>query len=369
MDTAQLSQQYIGGAWRAGSGEKVLVDLNPFTGKTLGEFPVATTDDIDEAYAAAAAAQSAWNKVNAYAKRSVFEAAARIVEERREEISKLITAEVGGTALKAAFEIGLVVDALKEAATLPLRIEGRIYPSPVEDTENFVYRVPVGVVGVISPFNFPFFLSMKSVAPALATGNGVVIKPHEETPITGGTLLASIFEEAGLPAGLLNVTVTEIPVIGDYFLEHPVPRVIAFTGSTGVGRHVGEVAARHFKKSILELGGNSAFIICEDADLEYAVDAAVFRRFTHQGQICMCIPASLQSSRSGSLRRFRPFLRVTRPPPAPSSDHSSTHGRSQHWMIKSPLPSQREPRPYCAENPMAISSRPWFLRTSTVTPR
>ncbi|WP_426005250.1 aldehyde dehydrogenase family protein [Paenarthrobacter sp. NyZ202] len=287
MDTAQLAQQYIGGIWRPGSGEKVLVDRNPFDGKTLGEFPVATTDDIDEAYAASAVAQTAWNKVNAYGKRSVFEAAARIVEERREEISKLITAEVGGTALKAAFEIGLVIDALKEAATLPLRIEGRIYPSPVEDTENFVYRIPVGVVGVISPFNFPFFLSMKSVAPALATGNGVVIKPHEETPITGGTLLASIFEEAGLPAGLLNVTVTEIPVIGDYFLEHPVPRVIAFTGSTGVGRHVGEVAARHFKKSILELGGNSAFIVCEDADLEYAVDAAVFSRFTHQGQICM----------------------------------------------------------------------------------
>ena len=287
MDTAQLAQQYIGGVWRAGTGKKVLVDQNPFNGKTLGEFPVASTDDIDEAYAAAAAAQAAWNKVNAYAKRTVFESAARIVEERREEISKLITAEVGGTALKAAFEIGLVVDTLKEAATLPLRIEGRIYPSPVEDTENFVYRVPVGVVGVISPFNFPFFLSMKSVAPALATGNGVVIKPHEETPIAGGTLLASIFEEAGLPAGLLNVTVTEIPVIGDYFLEHPTPRVIAFTGSTGVGRHVGEVAARHFKKSILELGGNSAFIVCEDADLEYAVDAAVFSRFTHQGQICM----------------------------------------------------------------------------------
>ncbi|MGO4235487.1 aldehyde dehydrogenase family protein [Pseudarthrobacter sp. YAF2] len=326
MDTAQLAQQYIGGAWRAGSGEKVLVDLNPFTGKTLGEFPVATTDDIDEAYAAAAAAQTAWNKVNAYAKRTVFESAARIVEERREEISKLITAEVGGTALKAAFEIGLVVDALKEAATLPLRIEGRIYPSPVEDTENFVYRVPVGVVGVISPFNFPFFLSMKSVAPALATGNGVVIKPHEETPITGGTLLASIFEEAGLPSGLLNVTVTEIPVIGDYFLEHSTPRVIAFTGSTGVGRHVGEVAARHFKKSILELGGNSAFIVCEDADLEYAVDAAVFSRFTHQGQICMSANRLLVHSSIAAEFKSRFIEKVAALPTGDPSDPGTIIG-------------------------------------------
>ncbi|GCD91182.1 aldehyde dehydrogenase [Nocardioides sp. LS1] len=287
MDMAKLAQQHIAGQWRSGTGEKTLVDRNPFNGEVLGEFTVATTSDVDQAYRASEEAQLAWAATNAYAKRTVFENAARIVGERFGEITQLIIAEVGGTALKAGFEIGLVIDALKEAATLPLRIEGMILPSPVDDTENFVYRKPVGVVGVISPFNFPFFLTMKCVAPALATGNGVVVKPHEDTPMTGGTLLAEIFEEAGLPAGLLNVTVTEIPVIGDYFLEHPVPRVLAFTGSSAVGRHVGEVAAKHFKKAILELGGNSAFIVCDDADLDYAVDAAVFSRFTHQGQICM----------------------------------------------------------------------------------
>ncbi|MFC4466818.1 aldehyde dehydrogenase family protein [Streptomyces xiangluensis] len=287
MDTAELAKQYISGQWRSGSGTKLLVDSNPFNGDKLAEFAVATKEDIDEAYRSAAAAQERWEAVSAYARRAVFEEAAAIVQRRSEEIAELIVAEVGGTALKAGFEIGLVIDALKEAASLPLRMEGRIYPSPIEDTENFVYRRPVGVVGVISPFNFPFFLTMKGVAPALATGNGVVVKPHEETPITGGTLLASIFEEAGLPAGLLNVTVTEIPVIGDYFLEHPVPRILAFTGSSAVGRHVGEVAARNFKKAILELGGNSAFIVCGDADLDYAVDSAIFSRFTHQGQICM----------------------------------------------------------------------------------
>ena len=185
------------------------------------------------------------------------------------------------------FEIGLVLDMLKEAGTFPLRMEGRILPSPIDEKENRIYREPVGVVGVISPFNFPFFLSMKSVAPALGAGNGVVLKPHEDTPITGGTLIGEIFEAAGLPAGLLNVVVTEIPVIGDAFLEHPIPRVISFTGSAAVGRHVAEVAARNLKKPILELGGNSALIVLADADLDLAVDAAVFSRFTHQGQICM----------------------------------------------------------------------------------
>jgi aldehyde dehydrogenase (NAD+) len=103
----------------------------------------------------------------------------------------------------------------------------------------------------------------------------------------GGTMIGKIFEEAGLPSGLLNVVVTDIKQIGDAFIEHPIPRVLAFTGSTAVGRHVAEVGARHFKKVLLELGGNSAFIVLDDADLEYAVDAAVFSRFTHQGQICM----------------------------------------------------------------------------------
>jgi aldehyde dehydrogenase (NAD+) len=147
--------------------------------------------------------------------------------------------------------------------------------------------VPVGVVGVISPSNFPFFLSMKSVAPALGAGNGVVLKPNEQTPIMGGTIIGKIFEEAELPPGLLNVVVTDVAVIGDAFVEHPIPRVISFTGSTAVGRHVAEVGARHFKKVLLECGGNSAFVVLDDADLEYAVDAAVFSRFTHQGQICM----------------------------------------------------------------------------------
>lgn len=114
-----------------------------------------------------------------------------------------------------------------------------------------------------------------------------VLKPHEETPVTGGTLIAKIFEEAGLPQGLLNVVVTDIAEIGDALVEHPIPRVISFTGSTKVGSHIGQVAIKNFKKPLLELGGNSAFIVMDDADIDYAVKAATFTRFTYQGQICM----------------------------------------------------------------------------------
>lgn len=287
MDISKLTQQYIGGRWRDGESEKQLIVRNPFDDAEIGTFAIASTRDIDEAYAAAQAAQPAWEATSAYERRGVFEKAAEIVARRHKEIADLIVAEVGGTALKAAFEIGLVIDAIKEAGTTAFRIHGSIIPSPVPDTENFVYRKALGVVGVISPFNFPFFLGLKPVVAALSTGNGVVLKPHEETPLTGGTLMAEIFEEAGLPAGLFNVTVTEIPEIGDYFLEHSVPRAHVFTGSAPVGRHVGEVCARHFKKAVLELGGNSAFIVLDDADIDYAVQSAAFSRFTHQGQICM----------------------------------------------------------------------------------
>ncbi|MFC4856745.1 aldehyde dehydrogenase family protein [Actinophytocola glycyrrhizae] len=281
------SKQFIAGEWRTGAMDKVLVDRNPFDGSTIAEFNCASVADVDDAYQAAARAKSEWDRVNPYAKRTVFERAVRYVEDHTPEIVEIIIDELGGTRLKAHFEIGLTIDMLKEAATFPLRMEGRILPSPIDDKENRVYRDPVGVVGVISPFNFPFFLGMKSVAPALGAGNGVVLKPHEDTPIVGGTLIAEIFEAAGLPAGLLNVVITEIPVIGDAFVEHPVPRVISFTGSAAVGRHVAEVAVRNFKKPLLELGGNSALIVLADADLELAVDAAVFSRFTHQGQVCM----------------------------------------------------------------------------------
>src|SRR5699024_6607906 len=180
----------------------------------------------------AAKVQKEWNKVNPVQKRAVMEKAVDYIEKNYDAIVETITEEIGGTKLKADFEIGLVINIIKEASTFPFRMTGKIQPSVIDDKENRLYRIPVGVVGVISPFNFPFFLSVKSVATALAAGNGVVLKPHEHTAITGGTLIAKIFESAGLPKGLLNVITTEISEIGDQFVEHPIPRAISFTGST-----------------------------------------------------------------------------------------------------------------------------------------
>ncbi len=285
---AALNKQYIGGVWRDGKSQKVLTDKNPFNDTHIADFKLASLADLDEAYRSAAAAQQAWAEVNPYEKRAILEKAIVWIEQNEGDIASIIIEELGGTHLKAAIEIMLTKTFLKEASTYPLRMVGEIHPSAIDGKENRLYRVPVGVVGVISPFNFPFNLSMRSVAPALGAGNGVVLKPHDDTPIVGGTLLAKIFEEAGIPKGLMNVVVADIGETGDAFVEHPIPRVISFTGSEAVGRHIGGVAGRSLKKAILELGGNSAMLVLEDADLETALNAAVFSRFAHQGQVCMC---------------------------------------------------------------------------------
>jgi aldehyde dehydrogenase (NAD+) len=284
---SDLAQQYIDGEWRPGTGSWDIIDFNPYDGEKLASITIATVDEVDEAYRAAARAQKEWARTNAYARRAVLEKVLRLVEEREQEITEVIIAELGGTHLKAGFELHLVKEFLRESIQWALRPEGRILPSPVDGKENRLYRVPVGVIGVISPFNFPLLLSIKSVAPALALGNAVVLKPHQNTPIAGGSLIAKLFEDAGLPGGLLNVVITDIAEIGDAFIEHPVPKVISFTGSDKVGRHVATVCAAHFKRSVLELGGNSALVVLDDADIDYAVDAAVFSRYVHQGQVCM----------------------------------------------------------------------------------
>lgn len=164
-------------------------------------------------------------------------------------------------------------------------VEGRIMPSDVPGKESRVYRRPVGVVAVISPWNFPLQLSARSVAPALAVGNAVVLKPAGDTPVTGGLLLARIFEDAGLPPGVLNVLIGSGGEIGDALVEHPLARMVSFTGSTAVGE--GIVRKAGIKKLALELGGNGPLVVLDDADLDRAVDAAVFGSFFHSGQICM----------------------------------------------------------------------------------
>src|SRR6266568_4431848 len=176
------------------------------------------------------------------------------------------------------------------------RVLRRAGQSSEEPRLSMVRRLPVGVVGVISPFNAPVILSIRSVAPALALGNAVLLKPDPRTAVCGGVALARIFQEAGLPEGLLQLLPGGVDV-GEAVVTNPHVRVISFTGSTAAGRAVGELAAKHLKRAHLELGGNNALIVLDDVDLEKAVSAGAFGSFMHQGQICMATGRHLVQER------------------------------------------------------------------------
>jgi aldehyde dehydrogenase (NAD+) len=286
-----LEQMLLNGLWRHGKSGKISEDQDPYTNETLVSFQLADEDDLNEAFSAAAAAQPKWQNMLPSERSKVMRRAADIMEWRREEIVDWLIHESGSTRIKADIEWRFARAVTLEASTFPSRIDGSILPTDIPGKESRVYRQPVGVVGMISPWNFPFHLSSRSVAPALALGNSVVIKPSSDTPVTGGTLLGKIYEEAGLPDGVLNVVVGQGSAIGDAFVSHPIPRVISFTGSTKVGKHIMELGAKSqiLKRTTLELGGNSPLVVLDDADVGLAVNAAVFGKFLHQGQICMAV--------------------------------------------------------------------------------
>jgi aldehyde dehydrogenase (NAD+) len=281
----------IAGSWRHGQADHRLVDTNPFTGDVLLEIKQADRRDLDAAFAAGAKAQLEWAASAPGVRAQVFRRAANVMEARRGEIVEWLIRESGSTRLKANLEWEVTHTVMLWATSVPHAVESRCIPSDIPGKENQVRRKPVGVVGAISPWNWPLHLSNRTIAPALAVGNAVVVKPSSDTPVTGGLLLAKIFEEAGLPAGLLSVIVGAGSEIGDAFVSHPVPRVISFTGSTPVGRRIAELAAKApiIKRVDLELGGNAPFVVLADADLDQAVEAAVFGKFLHQGQICIAI--------------------------------------------------------------------------------
>lgn len=280
----------IGLKWRRGKLKDMLDDRNPYSGETILELRQAGVSDVEDAYRVAQETQPDWAAAPPSARAAVMQKAAQVMQARRAEIIGWLIAESGSTRLKASLEWDAVHAVMLTAATMPYLVQGAILPSDIPGKECRVYRKPVGVVGVISPWNWPLQLSNRSVAPALAVGNAVVLKPASDTPVTGGLLLAKIFEEAGLPPGLLSVVVGSGGSIGDAMARNRIPRVISFTGSTAVGRKVAGIATAEseiIKRVELELGGNSPFVVLEDADLDQAVQAAVVGKFLHQGQICM----------------------------------------------------------------------------------
>jgi benzaldehyde dehydrogenase (NAD) len=270
--------------WTKGAGGESSV-IEPATGGQLGVVGLAGAEDIASAARRAAQAQREWAALPFPERAAVLRRAGDLWSAHGEEIGGWIVREAGSLLPKAQFELHVAAQECYEAAALPSRPYGQLLAS-AEPRLSMARRVPAGVVGVISPFNAPLILSIRSVAPALALGNAVVLKPDPRTAVCGGFALARVFEEAGLPAGLLHV-LPGGPDVGEALIKEPLVRVISFTGSTSAGRRVGQLAGEHLKRVHLELGGNSAMIVLDDVDLDAAVSTGAFGSFFHQGQICM----------------------------------------------------------------------------------
>ena len=264
----------------------VLQTLEPATGDVLAEVGLANKGDVREAASRARAAQPQWAATTGPERAALMRRAARVLEDNHEEFESWLVREGGAIPGKAGFEVQLVLAELWEAAALPTQPWGSLLPTSEPGRESIARRVPLGVVGVISPWNFPLILSVRAVAPALALGNAVILKPDVQTPVSGGILVARLFEEAGLPEGLLHV-LPGAAEAGSALTEDPDVAMIAFTGSTAVGRQVGAAAGRTLKRCSLELGGNNALIVLDDSDLDVASSAGAWGAFLHQGQVCM----------------------------------------------------------------------------------
>jgi benzaldehyde dehydrogenase (NAD) len=284
LNGTDWSAKALAGEWKALKGGTIDV-IEPATGQSLGKVARANAADVRASAAAARAVQKGWAAMPYGMRAKVFRKAAELLEANRSDYATWIIRETGGIQPKAMFEIDSVLHLLHEAAAMLTQPKGLVLPSH-EGVSSIARRVPHGVVGVISPFNFPFLLSSRAALPALATGNAVVLKPDPRTPVSGGVLLALLLEAAGLPKGVLHMLPGEADA-GEALVTDPDVTMISFTGSTAVGRRVGELAGRHLKKVALELGGKNALIILDDADLELAVCGGSWASWLHQGQICM----------------------------------------------------------------------------------
>ncbi|OLL72323.1 putative benzaldehyde dehydrogenase oxidoreductase protein [Pseudonocardia sp. Ae168_Ps1] len=283
LDPATWQDRVFTGAWTPG-GDGVREVREPATGAVLGSVGAAGPADVDATVERAVAAQKEWAATPHTERAAVLLRAAALFAEHAGEISDWLVRESGSVRLKAGIEIDGSAGECTQAAALASAPYGELLPAA--GRVSLERRVPAGVVAVVSPFNFPLLLSMRSVAPALALGNAVVVKPDPRTAVCGGVVIARVLEAAGLPAGVLQVLPGGAGA-GAALVEHPRVPVLSFTGSTRAGRAIGAKAGELLKRAHLELGGNSALVVCADADLEAAASCGAFGSFLHQGQICM----------------------------------------------------------------------------------
>ncbi|MGB7303009.1 MAG: aldehyde dehydrogenase family protein [Burkholderiaceae bacterium] len=285
---------------------KTFKDYNPGNNTVWAEIP---DGGVDQARAAVQAAHSAfgeWAGLPFTERAHYMIKIADAFNRHKGEVMQAIQAEGGGWFGKAMFETNYVPEVFHAAAAASYAPIGEIMPSESKKMSLAVRR-PIGVVSVISPWNFPVLLTARGLAFALAAGNTIVLKPSEETPYCGGLLFAEMFREAGVPDGVINIVTCSrdnVTAVGDELIENPLVKGISFTGSTPVGRAIAARAGAHLKKCCVELGGKDALIICDDADMDRATSAANFGSFMHQGQICMSVEKILVQDKI-----FEPFLK------------------------------------------------------------
>ncbi|MGE0713405.1 MAG: aldehyde dehydrogenase [Planctomycetota bacterium] len=284
---AETLSQWIGGAPRAPASGRYLDDLDPATGEVVARIPAGCARDVDAAVGAAQAAlRGPWGRSTPGERADLLEAAAAAIEGRLEELARLESLDTGKpVSLARAVDIPRAVANLRFFAGAVRHGHEDFHPMP--GAINYTHRRPIGVVGLITPWNLPLYLLTWKTAPALALGNAVVAKPSELTPQTASAL-AEVLHEVGLPPGAFNLVHGTGPDAGAALVGHPDVRALSFTGGTATGARVAASAAPQFKKLSLELGGKNATLVFADADLEAALEGTVRAGFTNQGQVCLC---------------------------------------------------------------------------------
>ncbi len=279
---------YINGEWRPAATGHTFESQNPATGDVIDSVSDAGVEDARAAIDAAHGAFDEWAARTAYERSSFLYQAYHLMLERREALAKLMTEEQGKPIRMARNEVGYAADFLLWFAEEAKRNYGETIPSARADQRFLVLRQPVGVVGAITPWNYPISMLTRKIAPALAAGCTVVLKPAEQTPLCAIETF-KVFEDAGIPAGVVNLLPTSDPqTVGGELVENPKVRKIAFTGSTEVGKLIGAQAAQHVKRVSMELGGHAPFIVLDDADPVHAAKGAAAVKFLNTGQACIC---------------------------------------------------------------------------------
>ncbi len=280
----------IGGKMVPASDGRTARDVDPYTGGVVAEVAAASPADARSAIDAAAGAFETWSGAPPKDRRRFLLKAADILESKMSEAAGLMTAETGSIGPWGYFNVDFAANMLREAAGAATAPVGEVLATDSPDRASFAIRQPAGVVAAFAPWNAPVILGIRAIAVPLAVGNTVVLKPSEEAPLTSGLFLADIFAEAGFPDGVVNVVTNDpadAPSIAEALISDPRVRRVSFTGSTRVGRIIGEMAARHLTPAVLELGGKNSVVVLADADVGYAVDAIAFGSYMNSGQICM----------------------------------------------------------------------------------